>query len=495
MIRVILFAIVFFGSFASVPAAAAVGGAQLAKPFSKCRLTDPMQLSSIEAECAEISIPESDKPGGRRITLSVARVPAINQRKQSDPIVLLAGGPGQGAQLAFTTTFFAFARAGRQRDILLLDQRGTGRSNPLTCDVEAGADRSGSMSDAAAFLRVGEQCLERLSAKYDLGAYTTSRAVADLEAVRSLLGYETLNLYAGSYGTRVAQHYARRYPTRVRSMVLDGVVAPQTVLGPRMATDAQHALDGIWKRCADDAVCRKAFGDMAAKTRDLRARLQKSAQSVQVAHPRTAVLTSIDFGAEQLSVVLRFGSYDPHFAAMLPLVVSEAARGDYRPIATLFLLTSESVQEVLAMGMHNSVVCSEDVPRFDSVAVDRAALSATYIGTGFVDALPMLCKNWPRGRVDADFFKPLVSTVPTLLLSGTLDPVTPPADAERVARGLRNSRHLTLQGAGHGQLAIPCMDRVLADFFATTDAKALDASCLDRRMQPPFWVSLAGPAP
>jgi hypothetical protein len=109
MIRVILFAIVFFGSFASVPAAAAVGGAQLAKPFSKCRLTDPMQLSSIEAECAEISIPESDKPGGRRITLSVARVPAINQRKQSDPIVLLAGGPGQGAQLAFTTTFFAFA--------------------------------------------------------------------------------------------------------------------------------------------------------------------------------------------------------------------------------------------------------------------------------------------------------------------------------------------------------------------------------------------------
>jgi pimeloyl-ACP methyl ester carboxylesterase len=147
------------------------------------------------------------------------------------------------------------------------------------------------------------------------------------------------------------------------------------------------------------------------------------------------------------------------------------------------------------MGMHNSVVCSEDVPRFDGVTVDRAALSATYIGTGFVDALPMLCRNWPRGPVDTDFFKPLVSTVPTLLLSGTLDPVTPPADAERVARSLRNSRHLTLQGAGHGQLAIPCMDRVLADFFATTDAKALDASCLDRRMQPPFWISLAGPAP
>jgi len=477
------------------PTASAAGGAQLAKPFAACRLTDPMRLSSIEAECAEISIPESAKPGSRRIMLSVARVPAINQRKQSDPIVLLAGGPGQGAQLAYTAQSFAFARAGRQRDILLLDQRGTGRSNPLTCDAENGADRSGSMSDSAAFLRLGEDCLKRLSARHDLGEYTTSRAVADLEAVRALLGYESLNLYAGSYGTRVAQHYARRYPSRVRSMVLDGVVASPTVLGPTMATDAQRALDGIWQRCAADAACRTAFGDVAAKTRELRTRLQRSPQPVQVAHPRTAVMASVEFGVEQLAIVLLFGSYEAHFAAMLPLVVSEAARGDYRPIATLFLLTSENVQEMLAMGMHNSVVCSEDVPRFANVAVDRAALTSTYLGTGFVDALPLLCKSWPRGPVDADLFAPLVSTVPTLLLSGTLDPVTPPADADRAARTLRNARHVALAGSGHGQLAVPCMDRVIADFFATPDVKVLDVSCLDRRMQPPFWVSIAGPAP
>ena len=479
----------------SAPAANAASGAQLAKPFTKCRLTDPMQLNSIEAECAEISIPESDKPGSRRIVLSVARVPAINQRKQGDPIVLLAGGPGQGAQVAYTAQSFAFARAGRQRDILLLDQRGTGRSNPLTCSAESRADRGGTMSDSAAFLRLGEECLKRLAGQHDLGEYTTSRAVADLEAVRALLGYETLNLYAGSYGTRVAQHYARKYPARVRSMVLDGVVAPPTVLGPNMATDAQRALDGVWQRCSTDAACRQAFGDVASKTRDLRSQLQRSPQAVQVAHPRTAAMTSFNFGAEQLSVVLRFGSYDPHFAAILPLAVSEALKGDFRSIATLFLLTSESVQEMLAVGMHNTVVCSEDVPRFGSVPVDRAAMASTYLGTGFVDVLPMLCRNWPRGPVDADLFAPLVSSIPTLLLSGTLDPVTPPSGAERVATTLRNSRHVVLTGAGHGQLVVPCMDRVVADFFASPDVKALDTRCLDRRMQPPFWVSIAGPAP
>jgi len=495
MIRAICAAIVSLGAVVLTAPASAAGGAQMVKPFAKCRLTDPMRISSIEAECAEVSIPESAKPGSRRITLSVARIPAINQRKQSDPIVLLAGGPGQGAQLAFTATSFALSRAGRQRDILLLDQRGTGRSNPLTCDAESAVDPSSSMTDSATLVRLSEQCLTRLSAQNNLGEYTTSRAIADLEAVRMLLGYEMLNLYAVSYGTRVAQHYARRFPSRVRSMVLDGVVAPQTVLGPRMATDAQQALDGIWQRCAADAPCRQAFGDMAGKTRELRARLQRGAQTVQAAHPRTAAMTPIEFGADQLAIVLRFGSYEPHFAAMLPFVVSEAVRGDYRPIATMFLLTSESVQEALAMGMHNTVVCSEDVPRFGSVAIDRAALSATYLGTGFVDALPLMCKNWPRGPVDADLFTPLATTVPTLLLSGTLDPVTPPGDAEKVAGSLRNSRHLTLQGSGHGQMAVPCMDRVLADFFATTDAKALDVSCLDRRMQPPFWISIAGPAP
>jgi pimeloyl-ACP methyl ester carboxylesterase len=470
-------------------------GATLAKPFTQCRLTDPMQLRSIEAECAEVSVFETDAESGRRITLSVARIPAINRRKQIDPIVILAGGPGQGAQLSFTAASMVFSRTGRQRDILLLDQRGTGRSNILSCMTESRSASEAFAVDAATFIKLNENCLERLRSTSELGAYTTSRAVRDLDAVRALFGYETLNLYAASYGTRVAQHYARRYPSRVRSMVLDGVVAPQTVLGPGISLDAQAALDGIWMRCNADKQCRENFGDMQTKTKALQTQLKRSPPRVEIQNPRTGIIESFDFGAEQLAVVLRFGSYDQNFSAMLPLVVTEAVRGNFRPIGTLFLMTAGSVQEVIALGMHNSVVCSEDVPRFSAVSVDRAAVAATYLGTGFLDALPQVCRNWPRGLVDKDFFEPLVSDIPTLLLSGSLDPVTPPGDAERVTRSLKNSRHLVFEGSGHGQLGIPCMDRVLANFYGNADPKALDVRCLDQRMPPPFWISLAGPAP
>lgn len=474
---------------------ASAQGAVLSKPFSQCRLSDPMKLRSIEAECAEITVPESDTAGSGRITLSVARIPAINRSKQIDPIILLAGGPGQGAQLAFTATSPTFARAGRDRDILLIDQRGTGRSNLLSCDVETRTMSEALAVDANAFVQANERCLERLRVTSDLAAYTTSHAVRDLDAVRALLGYEQLNLYAGSYGTRVAQHYARRYPARVRSMVLDGVVAPQTVLGPRISLDAQSALDGIWKRCSVDSACRERFGDMDQKAKALQSRLKVKPEPVEIPNPRTAILESFKFGSEQLAAVLRFGSYEPNFAAMLPLVVTEATRGNFRPISTLFLLTASSVQEMIALGMHNSVVCSEDVPRFSSVSVDRGAVAATYLGTGFLDALPQICKKWPRGLVDPDFTQPLVSDIPTLLLSGSLDPVTPPADANRVAQSLKNSRHLIFEGAGHGQTGVSCMDRVLAEFYANVDPKSLNATCLNRRMQPPFWLSLAGPAP
>lgn len=469
--------------------------ASLSKPFSPCRLSDPMRLSALPAQCAEISVLESDAPGSRRITLSVARIPAINSAKRTDAIVLLAGGPGQGAQLAYTVVSRTFARAGRERDILLIDQRGTGRSNLLDCSVETRTMSEALAADTAAFVEVNERCLTRLRKSNDLAAYTTSHAVRDLEAIRALLGYESFNLYAASYGTRVAQHFARRYPERVRSMVLDGVVAPQTVLGPKISLDAQAALEGIWDRCHNDESCRKTFGDMRQKTADLQARLKQKAEPVQIPNPRTAVMESFNFGPEQLAAVLRFGSYDPNVAAMLPLVVSEAASGNLRPVSTLFLLTVSSVQEMIALGMHNSVVCSEDVPRFDAVSIDRTAVAASYLGTGFLDALPRICAEWPRGLVDPDFAQPLVSDVPTLLLSGSLDPVTPPADANRVAQDLKNSRHLIFSGAGHGQTGIACMDRVLSDFYTNVDPKGLDTKCLDRRIQPPFWLSSAGPSP
>jgi len=465
--------------------------------FTPCRLAHPLKINAIEAECTTVRVREGDAADGRMIDLAIARVPAISSTKKSDPIVLLAGGPGMGAQLMYATSPAAFARARRNRDIVLIDQRGTGKSTPLVC--AGGADDpllAAETSDSIAqFLALTAECRDALSKTHDLRAFTTSRAVRDLEEIRARLGYEALNIYGVSYGSRVALHYARRYPTRVRSLILDGVVAPQGVLGPRIALDAQSALDGLFARCRKDPACAKAFGDPGKTLREVQATLQRSPATVRLPHPLTGEEISLTLGAAHLATVVRLASYEPQLASMLPLVLHQTSRADYRPLASLFLITVSGISESLAAGMHNTVVCSEDYPRFGEAAVDRRALEASYIGPTLLEALGAVCKDWPRGTVDRNFSEALQSDIPSLLLSGTLDPVTPSTGADRVAKTLRNSRHIVIKDSGHGQIGLPCIDRVFRDFFEAADPKSLDASCLERWVAPPFWTSSAGPPP
>lgn len=462
--------------------------------FKPCQLTDPHQVQSFTAECLDIDIAER-AGAARRIQLSLVRLPAVGRKAHMDPIVLLAGGPGGDAQSMYTQVARVFARAGRGRDILLLDQRGTGRSTPLRCPDATEELLADPAADIDAMLAYTRTCRDALAKEHDLTAYTTSQAVRDLEAVRALLNYERLNIYAVSYGTRVAQHYARRYPDRVRSMVLDGVVAPATILGPELALHAESALSGVFERCGVDPDCSLAFPNLASRTRQLLAELERRPHGINMPHPRTGQALAFDFGAPHLKLALRLGSYQAAQAALLPVSLNEAFNGNYRPLAHLYWLTAESLNQGLATGMHNSVVCSEDMARFDPATLSAEALEATYIGTEMIEFMNRLCNEWPHGPVDADFHEPLMSATPVLLLSGSLDPVTPPADAARVAASLSNARHLILPGEGHGQLGLICMDRILADFFESTDPAALDVTCLDRKRLPPFWLSLAGPAP
>jgi pimeloyl-ACP methyl ester carboxylesterase len=462
--------------------------------FAPCQLTGPQQVQSFSAECLTIEVAEQAGTD-RRIRLSLVKLPAVGRRAHNDPIILLAGGPGGDAQSMYTQVAHVFARAGRQRDILLLDQRGTGRSTPLRCPTETEELLADPTSSVTAMLAQIGQCRDLLAQRHDLAAYTTSYAVRDLEAVRELLGYTAFNIYAVSYGTRVAQHYARRYPTRVRSLVLDGVVAPATALGPELALHADAALRGLFDRCAADPACLAAFPDLASRTGELLTMLGRKPQPLSIPHPRTGQTITFNFGKPHLQLALRLGSYQAAQAALLPLAIHEATLGNYRPLANLFLLTAESLAESLATGMHNTVVCSEDIPRVNPDQIDRKALQATYLGTDMIDYMLQLCAEWPVGPVDADFYTALESSLPVLLLSGSLDPVTPPADAAQVATTLSNARHLILPNEGHGQLGVLCMDRVLADFFDTPDPSLLDVSCLERKRVPPFWLSLAGPAP
>jgi pimeloyl-ACP methyl ester carboxylesterase len=458
-------------------------------------LTHSSRLMSLKAECATLEVPENPSGEGRRITLSIVRIPAISERKAADPLFILAGGPGMGAQQMYPTVASAFGRISRDRDIVLLDQRGTGASTPLACELDPdrellrGKEATPEDIDAAA-----RDCLDSLRAKHDVRQYTTSVAVRDLEAVRQALGAERINLYGISYGTRVAQHYLRRHPERVRSVVLDGVVPPGLALGPAIATDAEAALARIFKRCTAQPACRSAFGDPAATYRSLLERLRTSPREVRLPDPRTGEPRTLRFGHHHLAAVLRLSSYDASQAALLPVALHEAATKDnFTPLASSLLMLHSSVEGSIATGMHYSVVCSEDIPFVG--AVDRARLAATYMGTEMLDTLQRVCARWPRGPIDADFREPLATAVPVLLLSGADDPVTPPSYGEAALRGLADARHVVLADAGHGQLGAPCMDKVLRDFIDTAQPAKLDLKCLEKRSTAPFFTSLSGPPP
>ena len=488
---------------ASAPGAPAVAAsARLASntrvavvpPLSPCQLEHPQRLSVVSADCGVLTVPENPlKPAGRQIGLAFARVPAINRRKQADPLFVIAGGPGMAATTFYAMTAPVFARIHRDRDIVLLDQRGTGGSNVLNCPDDAETNNEVSNDAVVAEAR---RCLERLSAKADVSQYTTSLAVNDLEHLRQVLGYDRIDLYGVSYGTRVAQHYLRRFPQHARTLILDGVVPPEISLGADMAIDAEASLMRILGRCAREAQCKTRFGDPEQDYHDLWQSLQAHPAPVTLADPATGEPTHFEFTRFHLATVLRLSIYSAEPTALLPLLLHQAHESkDYSPLAAQFLLLSHSYSDAVAVGMNNTVACTEDLAFYTPKEGERAKLENTFLGTGQLDSLLAICMVWPRGPIDADFHAPVHSDVPVLLLSGSDDPVTPPAYAEQARRGLTHSLSVVLKNFGHGQIAAPCVDRIMGQFINHASVDGLDTSCTVNDRPMPFFTSLNGPPP
>jgi pimeloyl-ACP methyl ester carboxylesterase len=461
-------------------------------PLHECRLEHPLQLASITARCGVLKVPEDrTRPGGATIDLSIAVVPALNRRAAAAPLFLLAGGPGQGATAMYVSYAGAFARVNRNHDIVLVDQRGTGKSAPLSCDYP---DDWLAQSDAMPALRQATlACLHKYGDRVRF--YTSGAAVADLAAVREALGIPTIDLYGASYGTRVAQLYMRRYPASIHAVILDGVTFPEQAIGPDTPLDGQRALDLIVTRCGDSQDCATAYPELQQDLDGLRRQFGAQKSMITIDDPNSGLPLKIEFNRSMLNSALRFLSYSATQASLLPTLIHRATQGALAPLAAQTIMTARQVGDQLASGMQNSVICSEDAPFFAAADIDRAAIARTYQGADQLDALREICKLWPRGPVDADLHSPLRSDIPTLLLSGEADPVTPPADAERAARGLARHRHLILRGEGHGQVATGCVPKLMAEFLDAAAPTMLDATCLERHSPAPFFVSMTGPAP
>jgi pimeloyl-ACP methyl ester carboxylesterase len=473
--------------FAAGPAHAArtLGSLQ----FEPCTLSAPGLPVTVAAQCSSLEVPEDRAgPQSRRIRLALAWIPTDARQPQPDPVFMLAGGPGQSARQAFPSVAAAFGEILRHRSVILVDQRGTGGSNPLKCpdSQDGNAVREDAAGNPEVARQLAAQCLKELPA--DPRFYTTSDAVTDLEAVRKAIGAPMVNLVGVSYGTRVAQEYLRRYPATTRAVVLDGVVPPELVLGSEHARNLETAVNAQLARCVAEPACASRFGDPRKGLDDLLARLRREPQRVGFRDPLTNEPREEWLSADTVSGVVRLYSYAPQFFAMLPLGLAEA--GASRPEAFMAQATmmDSLVGEQITHGLELSVTCSEDADLLQPNPAD----ADTLMGAGFVAAIKAQCEVWPRGRVPADFHRPVHSSRPVLLFSGEFDPATPPRYGEQVAKNLPNGRHLVLRGQGHNVMTVGCAPRLMAQFVARADARGLDAKCLDQLIYTPAFTGAYG---
>lgn len=428
---------------------------------------------------------------GRQIALKIVVAPALRRDAAADPLFILEGGPGAGAATLASARLPMFRRFRTDRDLVFVDQRGTGDSNRLGCDPPPDEIDDVRTDDDRITARL-KACLAALDA--DPRLYTTPIAMDDLDDVRAFLGYDQINLWGGSYGTRAALVYLRQHEARVRSVVLDGV-APQDMQLPLHTTrDAQRALDRMFADCAAEPPCAAAFPTLKADTEALFARLERDRPVVRGVHPRTGAPLELPLTRRDVALVVFRALYIPEAVSLLPRVLTEASAGSYQGLLALaFSSPPEGDKRDLAMGMHLSVVCAEDFPRITPEA--RAGVDATgFLGAAMFEAQYGGCAFWPRGEISESYYAPVTSARPVLILSGADDPVTPPVWGEHVQPTLSRSRHIVVPGAGHITLTRGCVPQIVGRFLDTASVEGLDPACTSTLTRPPFFVTPTGPA-
>lgn len=450
--------------------------------------------------CTEFEVPENwDAPAGRKIRLhlAVARSQAVEADR--DLVVFLDGGPGGAATDDYPAVAAALAPLRKHHHIVLLDQRGTGASNPLDCGdaLALDTDKAAPLDPAHAGAIAGgpgdrvRRCVAKLAPRAAPQFYATTDAVRDLEAVRLALGGAPLDLVGISYGTRVAQQYAARYPRAVRSVVLDSAVPNRLVLLSEHARNLEDTVQRRLANCKADSECGRRFGDSYAILRAVHARLRREPQSVEVRDPQSYALLRRTLGADELATLVRFYLYSASTSALLPLLIDEAHSGRYGALLEQAQLVVGDVSEHLSGGMAASVLCTEDA----GLLRVRKEDDDTLLGSEPVRSAIASCAAWPHRDAPAGFHEPFRSLVPVLVLAGEYDPVTPPRYGKEIVEALPNARLLLAKGQGHTVIAAGCMPRLVEEFVQHLEPARIDAGCLDVLGDTPAFLDANGAAP
>jgi len=433
-----------------------------------------------KAKCGTLQVYEDRAARkGRMIDLNILVLPATGDKREPDPIVYFAGGPGSAATEDASGIAQAFPNWREHRDLLFVDQRGTGGSNPLNCDLFDPADLQSYLGYFFP-LEAVRKCRTQLETKADLKLYTTTIAADDMDDVRAALGYEQLNLFGGSYGTRAALTYLKRYPKHVRTAILHGVSPTTHYMPSDFPQQTERAIQGVIGECAADAACNKAFPNLKDEAKSVLAQLLKGPIEVEVQKPdsneHVKVKLSRDLGAE----AIRYMLYNPVSASRVPLVLHRAAEGNFVPLAQAALRYRMILVSTGSNGMYLSVTCAEDLPWIKPGEGERMAAN-TFLGDYRLRQQREACALWPRGSIERDYAEPVRSDVPVLILTGEWDPITQPSNGAMVTKTLTNSLHIVVPHGAHGLgglEGIECVEGLMTELIERGAVKGLDTSCV-----------------
>jgi pimeloyl-ACP methyl ester carboxylesterase len=463
--------------------------------FDACERNATTALASLVAvsRCSIFQVPENyEAPADRQIDLKVMVIPALNDLPEADPLFLLAGGPGQAAS-DLVQVAQIFSRVRTDRDIVLVDQRGTGDLSPFDCQMGEEQTQELEALDPEfeeiieLQMQILRDCLQTMQA--DAEFYTTDIAMRDLDAVLQYLGYSQLNLWGASYGSRAALAYLQAYPEFTRAVIIDAIAPPVITLPVYNERDASASLQKILDDCAGNDVCNAAYPELSDHYQQLIERLAIPQQ--------LTVIDDSDFSSIETTLadyeflgVLRQVLYSREAQRLIPLIIEQAWQGNFKPV---FALNSQYSEAQINQGMFLSVICNEDYTLIDDGLLAAEAGNQYLIESEMFNRFVFeACAIWPKRELDQGYFEAVTEDKPVLIFSGTLDPITPPEWGELVHDALPNSMHFVLEGFAHGTPFTQCTLSMMNNFIEVGNFSELESDCITQFKRRPFFVTPGG---
>lgn len=449
--------------------------------IEECHLDGIKQI----VQCGKLQVPENyQQKDGKDISINFAVLPAIDRNQNKAPLMFLAGGPGQAAVSLSAGLYRAFNEVRKTRDIILVDQRGTGESNPLECKDDLELDPYTFLTEDYGVENI-QACISQL--KGDLSQYNSENAIRDFDAVRAALGHEKIAIYGGSYGTRAGLVYMRMFPESLSSVILDSVGPIEVPIG-LFGKSAERSFNMLLENCKQDQSCHDTYPELGKKFQQLVAKFSEEPVTVNIAHPTLGMQTEFVISRMKFVSTIFTMLYTMEMRSLIPLMIEQASQGNFAPLAGV---TANGGMGAMYVGLTYNIICNEDMPKItQQMLIDDA--KNTFNGDISQVALVNACSVWPKYQVDDSFYQPVTANIPTLIISGELDPVTPPSNGDFSDKSLPNSKHIVMKDSSHTPGMGGCAIDIITEFLDKKDPNDLDESCLADIPKASFMNGLNG---